>query len=130
MKQCHVRKSSILLIFSLCRIHASFLFAESINMFEEYISVDQESMNEIEFARLINMETGHVILEIIQDKIGFFNPFMADEMKESGIYIPPSKSWDFEDKQIVYLDDPLFKKAFIHVYYPQCMANSSYEWQK
>ena len=79
--------------------------------------------------KLINAETGSVIVEFLDGKIQFYDRFLETEMKESGIYIPRSKTSDFQDKEIVYLGDPMFEKAFIDVYYPFCIANSLYQWE-
>lgn len=77
----------------------------------------------------MNIETGNIIVEFINGTIQFNDRFLELEMKETGIYIPSPQSSDFNGKEIVYLNDPLFEKAFIYVYYPQCIANSLYQWQ-
>jgi hypothetical protein len=78
---------------------------------------------------LVNRETGRVIVEFREGKIQFNDLFLEEEMKENGIYIPTSYRSDFEDKEIVYLDDPLFQNAFIDIYYEYSIANSLYEWK-
>ncbi len=79
--------------------------------------------------RLLNSETGSIVVEFMDGKIQFNDHFLEMEMKETGIYIPPSKAEEFGEKEIVYLGDPMFEKAFIDVYYPLCIANSLYQWQ-
>jgi hypothetical protein len=49
-------------------------------------------------------------------------------MKETGILIPPLLTQTFEGREVVFLGDPLFEKAFIEVYYPFCIAHSVYHW--
>jgi len=51
-------------------------------------------------------------------------------MKERGIIIPLSRRADFEGKQSIRLDDPLFYKAFAEIYVPQSIASPIYQWQK
>ncbi|HSX38622.1 MAG TPA: hypothetical protein VLE95_07320 [Chlamydiales bacterium] len=79
--------------------------------------------------KLVNMETGSIIVEFSNDTIRFHDYFLKAEMKQSGIYIPHFKKNYFDEKEIVYLGDPLFKKAFIEIYYPICIGNATYQWQ-
>lgn len=79
--------------------------------------------------QLINVESGRLVVEFMEGNVQFFDPFMEEEMRETGIYIPPESLADFEDKKVVYLGDPLFEKAFIEIYYPLCIANPLYQWQ-
>jgi len=79
--------------------------------------------------KLLNMETGTIVVEFKEGKACFNDRFLELEMKETGIYIPESKSGAFGEKEIVYLGDPQFEKAFTDVYYPLYIANSLYEWQ-
>lgn len=78
---------------------------------------------------LMNMETGSVVVEFINGQARFKDLFLAIEMKQTGIYIPKFYQKDFEEKEIIYLGDPLFEKAFIEVYVPLCIANPLYQWQ-
>lgn len=79
--------------------------------------------------KLVNEETGFIVVEFADGKAEFHDPFLEVEMRQVGIYIPPTKTHRFEDKEIVYLHDTLFRKAFTDVYYPLCIANSLYQWQ-
>lgn len=79
--------------------------------------------------KLVNMETGSVVVEFVNGKVQFTDWFLEIEMKKNGIYIPASIKQDFDGKEIVYMDDPIFERAFIDVYYPLCIANSLYQWQ-
>jgi len=82
-----------------------------------------------EEVKLVNVETGSVVVAFSNGKIQFGDLFLELEMKETGIYIPASKTEEFGGKEIVYLGDPLFEKAFAEVYYLDCIANSLYQWQ-
>ena len=79
--------------------------------------------------KLMNMETGAVVVEFVDGSVEFGDCFLELEMELNGIYIPSSKKMDFEGKEIVYMNDPLFEKAFREVYDPLCIANSLYQWQ-
>ena len=79
--------------------------------------------------KLVNEETGFVVVEFLDGKAEFHDPFLETEMRQVGIYIPPSKVHRFGEKEIVYLNDQLFKKAFTEIYYPLSIANSMYQWQ-
>jgi hypothetical protein len=80
--------------------------------------------------KLINMKTGFVVVEFKEKKAEFHDRFLEAEMKETGILIPPIMMKDFEGKEVIFLGDPLFEKAFVEVYYPLCIVNSIYQWQK
>ena len=78
---------------------------------------------------LVNSETGSIVVTFVEDKIQFNDRFLELEMRETGIFIPSSQTKDFGEKEIVYLGDPLFEKAFVEIYYPLCIANSLYQWE-
>jgi hypothetical protein len=79
--------------------------------------------------KLMNMETGSIVVEFLDGTAQFSDCFLAIEMKQNGIYIPPFKNPDFDGKEVVYMDDWMFEKAFLEVYYPLCIANPLYQWQ-
>lgn len=79
--------------------------------------------------KLINTKTGFVVVEFNQGKVEFHDRFLEAEMKETGILIPPPFLKSFEEKEVIYLGDPLFEKAFLEIYYPLCIANTVYQWQ-
>ncbi len=79
--------------------------------------------------KLVNTKTGFVVVEFKSGKAEFFDRFLEAEMKETGIFIPPSMAKDFGGKEMILLGDPLFEKAFVEVYYPLCIANVVYQWQ-
>ena len=60
--------------------------------------------------KLVNMETGGIIVEFTDDKVQFSDCFLEIEMKQTGIYIPPFKKPDFDGKEIVYMGDPTLQK--------------------
>ncbi len=79
--------------------------------------------------KLVNTDTGFVVVEFKEGKTNFYDRILEAEMKESGIFIPPLKVKDFDGKKVVLLGDPLFEKAFVEIYYPLCIANRLYQWQ-
>ena len=79
--------------------------------------------------KLVNMQTGYVVVEFQRGNAQFHDRFLEAEMKETGILIPPSMSSQFEEKEVIFLGEPLFEKAFVEVYYPLCIAHSLYQWQ-
>ncbi len=79
--------------------------------------------------KLMNMETGSVVVEFKDGNAEFTDWFLELEMQQNGIYIPFSMKPLFDGKEIVYMADPMFEKAFQEVYYPLCIANSLYQWQ-
>jgi len=80
--------------------------------------------------KLINTKTGFVVVEFKEGKAEFHDRFLEVEMKETGILIPPIMTKDFENREVIFLGDSLFEKAFVEVYYPLCIVNSIYQWQK
>lgn len=80
--------------------------------------------------KLVNTKTGFVVVAFNEGKAAFFDRFLEVEMKETGILIPPAMADQFEGKEVIFLGEPLFEKAFVEVYYPLCIANSVYQWQK
>lgn len=80
--------------------------------------------------KLVNTKTGFVVVEFQDGKAQFHDRFLEAEMKETGILIPPALVSNYQDKEVIFLGDPLFEKAFIEVYYPLCIANVVYQWQK
>lgn len=87
-------------------------------------------MNQGESMKLINTRTAFVVVEFQEGKVHFNDRFLETEMRESGILIPPILKDEFEGKEVIYLNDPLFEKAFKEVYYPFCIAHSLYQWQE
>lgn len=79
--------------------------------------------------KLVNTKTGFVVVEFNQGKPVFYDRFLEAEMKETGILIPPALVKLFDNKEVIFMGEPLFEKAFIEVYYPLCIANSVYQWQ-
>lgn len=83
-----------------------------------------------ESMKLVNTRTGFVVVEFQEGKASFHDRFLAAEMQETGILIPPAFLDQFEGKEVIFMGEPLFEKAFIEIYYPLCIANSLYQWQK
>lgn len=79
--------------------------------------------------KLVNTKTGFVVVAFKDGKSAFYDRFLEEEMKETGIYIPPAMRKDFENKEVIFLGEDLFEKAFLEVYYPLSIANSVYKWE-
>jgi hypothetical protein len=79
--------------------------------------------------KLVNTKTRFVVVEFQNGKPTFHDRFLEAEMKETGILIPPHLASDFEGKEVIFLGEENFEKAFIEVYYPYCIANSLYQWE-
>ena len=86
-------------------------------------SLNGESM------KLVHKETGHIMLEFQDDTVIFHNWFLEKEIGKMGIFIPPIVRTQFGGKEVIFANDPLFKKAFTEVYCRFELPTSSYEWQ-
>ena|SRR3990167_963024 len=87
------------------------------------------AFNNGEPMKLINKKTGFIVVEFNQGQVKFYDRFLEGEMKETGIWIPEIMRDQFENKEVIFLGEPLFQKAFIEVYYPLCIAQVLYEWE-
>lgn len=81
--------------------------------------------------KLVNTKTGHVLIEFQDNAVQFHSPFLEKTLRNEGVLIPPAMRSEFDGKEVVFVEDPLFQKAFREIYWPFYMqqANSSYEWQ-
>jgi len=83
-----------------------------------------------EAMKLVNTKTGFVVVEFQNGKALFHDRFLEAEMKETGILIPRPHLAEYGNREVIFLGEDLFEKAFIEVYYPLCIANSLYQWEK
>jgi len=79
--------------------------------------------------KLINTKTGFVVVEFKDGKPLFHDRFLKIEMKEEGIFVPPYLRDQFEGKEVILEDDPLFQKAFEKIYYPNNLNPDLYKWE-
>lgn len=79
--------------------------------------------------KLINTKTGYILVEFKEGKTLFHDRFLEAEMLEKGVFIPKNRRSDFQGKQMIKLDDPLFQKAFKEIYVPLTIASSLYQWR-
>ncbi|HSX11293.1 MAG TPA: hypothetical protein VLF94_06245 [Chlamydiales bacterium] len=80
--------------------------------------------------KLVHAPTGYVVVEFKQDgQIIFNDRYLKAEMEEQGILIPPAMRAKFDNKKTVFLDDPLFPRAFVEVYCPLCIADPAFTWK-
>ena len=80
--------------------------------------------------KLINTKTGYVVVEFQNGRAHFHDRFLEAEMKETGILIPPAYTSQYEGKEVIFLGEPEFERAFKEIYYPLCIANLRYQWQE
>jgi hypothetical protein len=80
-----------------------------------------------ETVKLVNKKTGFVVVEFLEGKAIFHDRFLEPEMRESGIAIPHELKPEFENKDRVLLEDPLFEKAFKEIYYRFYIPHSIYD---
>jgi hypothetical protein len=81
--------------------------------------------------KLVEKETGQAIIEFKDKAVIFHCHFLEKALREGGILIPPIMKRQFDGKEVVFVDDPLFEKAFVKVYWPMYMetANCPFGWQ-
>ena len=81
-----------------------------------------------ESMKLVKKETGQTIVEFKDHKAIFHSKFLEKVLSNEGILIPPVLRHEFDGKEIIFIDDPLFEQAFVQIY---CRFNldSSYEWK-
>lgn len=80
--------------------------------------------------KLVHSRTGYVVVEFKEGKPQFHDRFLKAELEDRGIAIPPFKRSEFQGKEAIFPDDPLFQKAFAEVYLPLCIADPAYKWEK
>ena len=79
--------------------------------------------------RLIHSKTEMTIVDFSSQEILILDPILESFFKDEGIEIPPFLAKNFEGKECVFLDDPLFQKAFKEVYFKFSMDQASYHWE-
>ena len=81
-------------------------------------------------AQLVNKENHFVVLEIEDDRVTFNDPILEVQMRELGVFIPPTEREKFEGKNQVTLDDPDFIRAFKEHYIPSNLHSETYSWEE
>src|SRR5690348_16168215 len=69
--------------------------------------------------KLMNINEGNVLIEFQKEK-PIFHALLLKEMFEEDknpIFIPKNFVSQFDGKDFIYFDDPLFRKAFIEIYW-------------
>lgn len=79
--------------------------------------------------KLVNTQSGFVVVEFENGEARFGDRFLEAEMKESGILIPSSRVAEFDGKKTILLGDRHFEKAFVEIYVPFTIASSDYHWE-
>lgn len=57
----------------------------------------------------------------------FRNPALQKKMARDGIKIPPEQASFFNNKSVVYLEDPQFKQAFLSIYFKKNFNENEYK---
>ncbi len=80
--------------------------------------------------KLVNKNTDYVVVEFNDGKATFNDKYFELMFKERGIVVPPAKQKEFQNKRVIFLNDPLFEKAFREIFYPHAMDRSTYQWKE
>lgn len=85
------------------------------------------SMSDSVVRNLVNAHNQCVAV-IYEDRVEFREGLpLKESLQTSGILIPEAKQRDFQGRKIVLLNDPLFTKAFVEIYFPSCLRESGYK---
>ncbi len=79
--------------------------------------------------QFVNQKNGFVVVEQIEDKIYFHDPILEDEMKESGVVIPPQHQARYAGCERVKLGEKGFFEAFREFYTVYIYDEDLYAWQ-
>ena len=79
--------------------------------------------------RLVNIHTHRSIVAFEDKATRIFNKFLEREMKSMGIPIPPGMRGLYEGRDVVYLGDREFQRAFKEIYYITSMDSRIFKWQ-
>ena len=79
--------------------------------------------------KLVNTNSGFVVVEFVDHEPQFHDPILEMEMKEIGIAIPLVYRSEYDDRERVFFDDPLFEKAFRELFVKFKFDPKAYTWQ-
>ena len=79
--------------------------------------------------KLTHNTTEFVIADRIGSCLNIKDPLLLAQLKMNGIEIPPFMRALFQNKKVIYVDDPLFSQAFEQVYLKLYMDQKEYEWK-
>lgn len=79
--------------------------------------------------KLVNKDTKGVVVEFTDSKIIFHDRFLEAEMSENGITVPTALQKEYGNKEIVFVEDSEFLKAFKEIYYPSSMNPNVFQWE-
>ncbi len=83
---------------------------------------------EVIVRQLINQQNQFIVAEVEGDQIKFNDPALEDQMREIGIFIPPSQRKYYDEQKTIKLEDPRFLEAFEKYYIPSNLHKGSYKW--
>lgn len=78
--------------------------------------------------KLIHVKTKKPVAEFKKNETKFFSETMQWLMENNGITIPDFLQGEYNNQFVVFLDDPLFQKAFKEIYYDLDMNPEEYVW--
>lgn len=78
--------------------------------------------------KLIDVRSKETVVELNENGPRFPSEIMEWDMMHNGIAIPPYLQSEYDGKFIVFLDDPLFQKAFREIYFEFRMDHDNYQW--
>lgn len=79
--------------------------------------------------KLVNKNSGFVVVEFVDHKPHFFDPVLEMQMKEHGIAVPLELRESFSGKERVYLGDEEFEKAFHELFCKYSFDDQVYKWE-
>lgn len=78
--------------------------------------------------KLINTQTGKILVEFDGKKACFHNKYLEQEMKSIGIPIPHGLRGSFKGQDQIFLEDELFQKAFKEIFYLTSIDHNLFKW--
>ena len=79
--------------------------------------------------QFVNQTNGFVVVEERQGKIIFHDPILEEEMKDSGVVIPPEYQKEYQERERVRLGEEGFFKAFKEFYSVYIYDQTIYHWK-
>jgi hypothetical protein len=79
---------------------------------------------------LIHVKSGYVMATTDGDKVTVKDPILYKELSLKGISIPQDKRNAYHEKKVVFMDDPLFPKAFRELYLKKDIDHAEFRWKK
>ncbi len=78
--------------------------------------------------KLIDSKTKQPLVNFHKKTVTFYNKYLEQEMQIMGIPVPHGLRGLFGGKDIIFLGDPEFEKAFREIYYLTSVDPSRFHW--